>query len=302
MTRWTRFDAVHHGEEARQTRAMGGGWMADRYLERLEIDWGGVPDLAGLRRLHRHHLEHVPFENLSVHLGEPVVLDFVELVAKIVVRRRGGFCYELNGGFAWLLRSLGYRVDLLEAGVFGAKGAPGPHFDHLVLRVHLDEPWLADVGFGDNNLEPLPLRTGVDHSDPGGVFRLVDAADDRGAEAVDVLRDGAPQYRLAPTAHPLSAFEPMCRFHQSSPESHFTRNIVCSRPTRRGRTTLSGRTLVVTENGSRRERELADDELLACYRDTFGIELPRPPELRMARAGGATVAAGYGVGSANEPP
>lgn len=252
------------------------GWMLRRYLDRLSLNWAGRPDLDGLRQLHRQHLEHIPFENLSIHLGEPVVLDEVELVAKIAIRRRGGFCYELNGAFAWLLRSLGYRVDLLEAGVFAADGTPGPHFDHLVLRVHLDNPWLVDVGFGDNHAEPLLLRTGIDQRDPAGSFRLVDAAD--ADDAVDLLRDGLPQHRVTLRPYPLSAFTDMCRFHQTSPESPFTRNTVCSRLTPRGRVTLRGRTLITTTDGSRIEWDLADDELLACYRDTFDLELSRLPE------------------------
>jgi N-hydroxyarylamine O-acetyltransferase len=248
------------------------GWMLRRYLDRLNVNWAGPADLDGLRHLHRRHLEHVPFENLSIHLGEPVVLDEVELVAKIVVRRRGGFCYELNAAFAWLLRSLAYRVDLLEAGVFRADGTAGPRFDHLVLRVHLEDPWLVDVGFGDSHTEPLLLQTRTDQKDPAGTFRLVDAPDaDR---AVDLLREGVPQYRVTLQPHPLEAFTDRCRFHQTSPESHFTRNTVCSRLTPRGRVTLRGRTLITTTDGSRVERNLEDGDLLACYRDTFDLELP----------------------------
>ncbi len=247
------------------------GWMQGRYLDRLGVDWTGPADLEGLCRLHRAHLEHVPFENLSIHLGEPIVLDEVEIVAKIVVRRRGGFCYELNGGFAWLLRSLGYRVDFLEAGVFNPEGQPGRHFDHMVLRVHLADPWLADVGFGDNHLEPLPLATGVDHLDPSGLFRLVDTP--AGTKVVDLWRHGVPQYRLSLEAQPLSAFEEMCRFHQTPP-THFTQNTICSLATARGRVTLRDRTLIVSEDGGRQERELeSDDELRRCYRDSFGLDL-----------------------------
>jgi N-hydroxyarylamine O-acetyltransferase len=256
------------------------GWMRDRYLHRLQVAWEGRADYEALKRLHRRHLEEVPFENLSVHLGEPIVLDEVELVAKIVVRHRGGFCYELNGAFAWLLRSLGYQVEYLEAGVFH-DNRPGPHFDHMVLRVRLDEPqpqpWLVDVGFGDNHVEPLPFHVGTDKTDPNGNFRLVAApADSEGA--VDLWRDGEAQYHLDLFPHPLSAFEERCRFHQSSPESHFTRNTICSRATPHGRVTLRARTLIVTEDGSRTERDLDDAELQACYRDTFGIDLPEEGE------------------------
>lgn len=254
--------------------------MVGQYLDRLGlgVDWSGPADLAGLRLLHRRHLECVPFENLSIHLGEPIVLDEVELVAKIVVRRRGGFCYELNGGFAWLLRNLGYRVERLEAGVFNAEGLPGPHFDHMVLLVSLEKSWLVDVGFGDNFVLPVPLSVDLDHVDPGGVFRL--SSFDVGA--LDLWRDGKPQYRLALRPYPLAAFEEMARFHQTSLESHFTHNTVCSMMTPLGRATIRGRTLIVTSVGapaSRAETELDDNALLACYRDTFGIDLPRLPPL-----------------------
>lgn len=263
----------------RPATEMNTGWMAQRYLGRLLVDGPAAPDRKTLRQLHRRHLETVPFENLSIHLGEPILLDEVELVAKIVDRRRGGFCYELNGAFAWLLRRLGYHVDLLEAGVFN-DGRPGPQFDHLVLRVRLasaddsDQPWLVDVGFGDNHLEPLRLEPGVDQVDPAGTFRL-DLVP--GGDFADVSRDGQLQYRLELRPHPLAAFEAMCRYHQSSPDSHFTRNTVCSRATPGGRVTVRSRTLIVTEEGQRTERDLDGDELLACYRETFGIDLPRLP-------------------------
>ena len=104
------------------------------------------PSLAPLRTLHQAHLFAVPFENLSIHYGQPIVLDDAALYDKIVTRRRGGFCYELNGLFAWLLRGLGYEVSLLSAEVARAAGGFNPPFDHLTLRVHgLDgADWLAD--------------------------------------------------------------------------------------------------------------------------------------------------------------
>jgi N-hydroxyarylamine O-acetyltransferase len=128
---------------------------AGAYLARI-----GVPrpaaldavalDAAMLRTLHRAHLMTVPFENLSIHLSEPISLAAPDLLDKIVTSRRGGFCYELNGAFGLLLEALGARVDRLAARVQG-EGGLGPPFDHLALVVHLADgtgPWLADVGFG----------------------------------------------------------------------------------------------------------------------------------------------------------
>ena len=99
----------------------------------------------------------MPFENLSIHEGEPIVLNDDALFEKIVGRRRGGFCYELNGLFAALLRALGFEVAMLSAQVANARGEFGPDFDHMTLMVTLATRWLADVGFGDSFLEPLLL-------------------------------------------------------------------------------------------------------------------------------------------------
>jgi N-hydroxyarylamine O-acetyltransferase len=116
----------------------------DSYLNRIGCSGAREPTLDTLRQLHLAHVSSVPFENLDIP-RRPIVLDEAALFAKIVGRRRGGFCYELNGLFAALLRELGFRVTLLSARVPNAEGRPVPEFDHLVLRVDLAEPWLADV-------------------------------------------------------------------------------------------------------------------------------------------------------------
>src|SRR3989440_10034587 len=138
------------------------------YLQRIDYTGPLVPSAKTLRLLQVAHLRTVPFENLSIHSGEPIVLDDDALFEKIVSRRRGGFCYELNGLFAALLRALGFDVVLLSAGVAHAGGGFGPEFDHLLLVVDLQEHWLADVGFGDSFLEPVRLVTGEQVQDGRG--------------------------------------------------------------------------------------------------------------------------------------
>ena len=123
---------------------------ATAYLKRINYRGPLAPTAETLRRLQVAHLLSVPFENLSIHTGEPIVLDDDALFEKIVVRRRGGFCYELNGLFAALLRALGFHVEMLSAGVVSQAGEFGPEFDHMTLLVSLAERWLADVGFGDS--------------------------------------------------------------------------------------------------------------------------------------------------------
>ena len=244
----------------------------DGYLDRIGARRPVRPDAAALRELQDRHLATVPFENLSVHLGERIELTEEALVDKVVRRRRGGFCYELNGAFAALLTALGYRVDLLAAQVFGADGRTSPPMDHLALRVELAEPWLVDVGFGQFSRYPLRLAQGA-QADPAGEFRVVESE----TGVLDVYRDGKPEYRLESRPRRLTDFGPTCWYHQTSPDSHFTRSLICSLQTPTGRVSLSGGTLIRTGHGVRTERELDDAELLATYRDLFGIELDRAP-------------------------
>ncbi|SOB83809.1 arylamine N-acetyltransferase family protein [Streptomyces sp. 1331.2] len=253
------------------------------YLAHIDVPDPGEPSAPALARLQRAHLRVVPFENLSIHLGEPVVLDPQALVAKVVDRRRGGFCYELNGAFAELLRSLGYRVSLLSGRVFDGE-RPGPPFDHLALRVDLDEPWLVDVGFGRFSLHPLRLDERGPQPDPHGAFTVVPYGPHG---ELDVLLDGAPQYRLDPRPYPLADFAPTCWWQSTSPDSHFTRSTTCSLLTGDGgRITLSGTRLIRTApDGTRTERELTEAETPAAYREHFGITLDRLPGRAAGGAG-----------------
>jgi len=246
------------------------------YLDRIGVAAPAASDAAGLRALHLAHQLAVPFENLSIHLAEPISLDEDELVDKIVRRRRGGFCYELNGAFALLLEALGTRVSRVAAGVYGEAGL-SPPFDHLALVVHPADgsgPWLADVGFGSHSDYPLLLEVRGDQDDPAGRFRLADA----GAGDIDVLKDGQPQYRLERRERTLADCVPTCWWQQTSPRSHFTRSTICSRRTQDGRVSISGRTLIQTTDGTRTEQQIdTDGALLAAYRDHFGIVLSQLP-------------------------
>jgi N-hydroxyarylamine O-acetyltransferase len=255
------------------------------YLGRIAVTPLVTADARALRALHRAHQVAVPFENLSIHLSEPISLDEADLVDKIVRSRRGGFCYELNGGFALLLQALGAQVTRLAARVYG-DGQIGPPFDHLALAVRLPDgsgPWLADVGFGSHSDFPLLLDSRSEQQDPAGRFQLTDT--EHGD--VDVLKDGEPQYRIELRERSLADFVPTCWWQQTSPSSHFTRSTICSRLTDDGRISISGRSLIRTSDTARTEQQLAsDDDLLAAYRDQFGIVLSRVPETAAGRAQG----------------
>lgn len=242
-----------------------------RYLERINYHGSLEPTLQALRALHEAHLLAVPFENLDIHLRREIVLDEVHLWTKIVEHNRGGFCYELNGLFAELLRALGFQVDMLSAGVARANGGFGPEFDHLTLLVHLEEDWLADVGFGESFRQPLRLQAFLIQSQDRGSYRL------ERAQAFWLYQewDGAwkPAYRFTLQPHKLRDYVAMCRYHQTSPESHFTRQRVCTLAKPSGRITLSHQRLITTIDGERTERLLTAGEYQTVLAEQFGIVL-----------------------------
>ena len=249
----------------------------DAYLERIDYRGPLAPTAETLRRLHVAHLLAVPFENLSIHASEPIVLDDGALFDKVVARRRGGFCYELNGLFAALLRELGFRVEMLSAAVARREGGFGPEFDHMALLVTSEERRLADVGFGDSFVEPLLLDERGEQTQGSRSFRI----EEEGGRLVYLMKEAGggwePQYRFGLEPHAYADYAEMCRFHQTSPESHFTRGRVCSRLTHEGRITLSGSRLIKTRGGEKVEQELAGEaERDAALLEHFGIEMRRP--------------------------
>lgn len=258
------------------------------YLDRIHVPMRErfellEPSLQTLHALHEAHLLAVPFENLSIHYGQPIILEEEVLFEKIVRQRRGGFCYELNGLFAWLLRQLGFQVTLLSAGVARASGRFGPEFDHLTLLVHQLEgaDWLADVGFGDSFLRPLRFEAEVEQADAGGrSYRLL-----REEQVSGEVRTNASwimqqwsgeqweaQYRFTLQPRQLADCMGMCHYQQTSPESHFTQHRICSLATATGRVTLSDLRLITTVHGERQERLLASEVCRDNYVPYYAIK------------------------------
>ena len=244
------------------------------FLNRVGYAGSQEPTIETLRTLHRAYLYTVPFENLDIALGRKIVCDEEAFVRKIVERRRGGFCYEMNGAFAALLRRLGFEVTLLSARVPREDGSESPEFDHLTLRVELDEPWLADVGFGDSFLEPLRIENESEQSQDGRRFRIVASGESLVVERIEPGGEWKPQYSFTLIPRRLEEFAPMCHYHQTSPESHFTRKSLCSIATPEGRVTISDRRLIFTRDGKKEERELGSDkEWYETLKKYFGIVL-----------------------------
>jgi N-hydroxyarylamine O-acetyltransferase len=148
----------------------------------------------------------------------------------------------------------------------------------MVLGVEAGGPWLADVGFGDHSLHPLRMDDAGAQPDPHGTFQVSKTPEGD----LDILRDGKPQYRVETRPRRLEDFAPACWWQQTSPDSHFRRSLICTLPVDegRGRVTLSGRRLIRTVADDRQETVLGSDgDVLAAYRDLFGLHLGRVPRL-----------------------
>lgn len=225
------------------------------YLRRIQYYGPVQPTVGVLRELHRQHLLTVPFENLDIHEGRPIRLDPKLLFRKIVDEHRGGYCYELNGCFALLLKKIGFKVSMLSARVARESGGFTPEFDHMTLVVRLKERWLADVGFGDLFLEPKRLDSTSIQKEDGKLFRLTSKEGGKLLSRKDVSQSPwKAQYMFHMQPYKLVDFAARNKYQQTSPNSHFTQGRLISKIIRTGRVSLTDSKLIVTSDGRRVEQ------------------------------------------------
>jgi len=229
---------------------------AGAYLKRIGYIGSTSPTMETLRALQRAHLLAVPFEALDCFLGVPIRLDREALFDKVVTRRRGGFCYELNGLFAELLVALGFTVSRLAARPFTGEGL-APPFAHLALLVELDRRWLADVGFGYFALEPLD----IDERNPQvRAERRFRVTEEDGALAAEELRMRSRWgYRFTLEPHRLEDYLEQCRAYSTDPTSGFVRRATVSQAFTDGWVTVTRDQVIGSRGGQRLDRPINDD-------------------------------------------
>lgn len=243
----------------------------DAYLARIGHRAPTPPTLETLVALHRAHLAHIPYENLDIHLGRRLTLDPAAAFDKLVRRRRGGWCYEHNLLFASVLEALGFDVQRLSGAVGRASQGEAAEHNHLVLLVTLagGERMLADVGFGDAPLEPLPLRPGryrqaffeVGLSEAGGRWTFHNHA-----------FGGAPDFDFTLEPRALDVFAERCAYLQTSPESGFVRTTVCQRLREDRLASLRGAVLTIATPAGVETRTLASEsEYCGVLADEFTL-------------------------------
>lgn len=264
--------------------ASGGSPVLDvaSYAKRMGVDPEALetPDFETVVTLQQAHVQSIPFENLSI-AADPagrfaqsgVELSLPNLYEKIVEQTRGGYCFELNGLFGWLLQEVGYDADRVAARVL-SDGDPGIPANHHSIVVEFEERYVVDVGMGTPKLSrPVPLDGSV-VSGPMADWRIVTADRPDEEYRLDLREDDEwrGRYVFTDTPRDLSYFRAANDYLQTAPESPFTGNTHVSIATEQGHASLSGHSLLTVENETRTEQQLDDNEWYDHLSATFGIE------------------------------
>ncbi|XP_074526979.1 arylamine N-acetyltransferase, pineal gland isozyme NAT-10-like [Halichoeres trimaculatus] len=259
------------------------------------------PDLETLKLIHRQHVMTVPFENLSMHCGERMVMDLEVIFNKVVVCNRGGWCLENNYLFGWMLREMGFDCTTLVARVYMTSLKTFSSVEgHLIHKVVIDgKAYIADVSFGTSSQlrEPLELISGKDQLQASGVFRLIDQGDfwvlERTGRKLKILdpdfaksslinrSETNPVYCFTLEPREPDSLLPVNERLQTDPNSVFSNKSICSLQTPTGFRALIGWTY--SEVTFKPEegvdyydmRNIKDDEVEQILREKFDIKLQR---------------------------
>ncbi|QSE98671.1 arylamine N-acetyltransferase family protein [Fulvivirga lutea] len=222
------------------------------YLDRLGCSEPTQTTFHYLKKLVLAHLLSIPFENLDIHDKIPITLNIDNIYNKIVARKRGGFCYELNGLFFHLLKSVGYDVRMISARVYGEDGSLSPEYDHLALLVTInDTSYLTDVGFGEFAIIPLTINTEREQYDGRKYYRVIKELNGRYLVMHKDKNKWVYDYNFNLKPRSLDEFNQMCEFHQTNSESHFMKKRVCTILTKDGRITMADAELKIDWRGEK---------------------------------------------------
>lgn len=246
----------------------------EQYLRRINFYDTPTVTEESLHTLHEHHILHVPFEDLNIHYNKPIEIDIATLFDKIVLQRRGGFCYELNSLFSTLLQQIGFTTTIIAARVFNQEGQLGPPFDHLCILISLENKrWLADVGFGDLFIKPIVIQANTIQFDARNYFKL--EALDKEQWLLLMSADGTnfeKKYIFSLEEQALDNFISECYIKQHDPNSHFVKNKICTKATVDGRITIFNDKFIITKNKEKTELFIENENhLLQILKSSFGI-------------------------------
>ncbi len=245
----------------------------DEYLDRIGFAGKPEPDFSTLESLMRAHLAAVPFENLDQQLGVPVSTDVQAAFDKIVRRKRGGWCFEVNALFGWALSEIGFQIQTLAGHVGRDETAGSSTADHMCLLVDCSERYLVDVGFGGSLIEPLSLAS-KRMAQPPYTVGITQAAGEyhRFTEQADG-KTSSFDFPLTPVGS--NYFDAISQHLQTNENSPFKRTLTVQQRHATSHVVLRGRVLRRIGTGGSRESVLnSGRELADCIDSEFGLYIP----------------------------
>lgn len=217
----------------------------------------------------------VPFEAIDIQLNRKLKLDLTSLYNKVVLNRRGGFCYELNYLFHSLLLEIGFDSKMVSSRIYN-KGSYGPEFDHMSIIIKLDEYYLVDVGYGDLFIEPLKLYSVNVQEDHFKLYKL-EQLSDKEFLLLESLKDRntfKKKYTFSLEPRTIDDFYSQCEYKQSSLDSHFVKNFICTIPTKMGRKTILNNDFKMRRKDKVIEKVIANkNDLNNILKEEFNISI-----------------------------
>jgi N-hydroxyarylamine O-acetyltransferase len=247
----------------------------DAFLARIGYDGPRAPTLQTLFGVHRALLTAVPYEGIDVYLQQPVGIDLAAIFDKIVNRGRGGWCFEMNTLLFWTLRELGFDVQRLSSTVRAETPEAFDGGGHMLLRVRIDgADWMADAGFGNGILNPIPWRAGS-HAQYFHIYQLEPIEDGRYWRFTNQAHDAGGYFVISLASTSDETFLPSCMAYQDDPASSWRSRLNCLIYAPNGDYhELRGRVYShVTRSGKSRAEIATFDAFAAHLHNTFKIAL-----------------------------
>lgn len=241
------------------------------FLQRIAFSDRIAINQQTLKLLHAAFIAKIPFETLDIFSGKRFSLSLPDLYNKIVARRRGGYCYELNGFFFHVLQEMGFEVSLYSARLYDHQQLEAPASQHMVLAVKLEGLWLVDVGYGNGFIYPLLLDNHEPQQQGHRIFRSVHRNGEYLIQEIEG-KEWTSWYVFTRAPKTVADFEERNHFHQTSERSVFFKKRICMIAHGDERIELVGNALTRRTSSEHHLSVVQEDDIPLLLKNKFGIE------------------------------